>query len=99
MNHVFLPKILQVLTRSAVFGLPVARIHSVLGSIVVISLCLFCGCTRQKDGVAHIQYSFFGSVEQAKAEIEMVAQFEREHPDIKVEMLRFGTYYPEKLQA
>jgi len=29
----------------------------------------------------------------------MVAQFEREHPDIKVETLRFGTYYPEKISA
>jgi len=29
----------------------------------------------------------------------MVAQFEKEHPDIKVDTLRIGTYYPEKLQA
>lgn len=62
-------------------------------------LCLAAGCTRPPGGKTELLYSFWGSVEQQKVEREIVAAFEKENPDIRVQLLPIGQRYPEKIQA
>lgn len=57
------------------------------------------GCRRPVDEVTRIQFSFWGSVYQQANEVDIIAAFERENPDIKVDMLRVGSRYAEKLQS
>ena len=57
------------------------------------------GCTRPDDGVTHLQFSIWGSVEQEKVEREVVAAFEAAHPAIRIDLLAIGSQYPAKIQA
>jgi len=65
-------------------------------------LCLAClaGCVPRKDGRKEITYAFWGSTEQQKIERSIVEAFEKENPDIKVNLLPIGgSRYAEKVQA
>lgn len=69
-----------------------------LAAALVLCL-LLTACVRPKDEFTRIQFAFFGSVEQMRLEQAIVAEFERTHPEIKVDMLRVGARYSEKITA
>lgn len=61
---------------------------------------LLVGCVpKQESGKTSILYAFWGSVEQARIEREVVEAFEKENPDIKVNLLPIGARYSDKIQA
>ncbi|NJK91866.1 MAG: extracellular solute-binding protein [Blastochloris sp.] len=67
--------------------------------LLVFLLGLLASCTREPDGRVHIQYSFWGSIEQERLERQIVAAFEKENPDIKVAVLPIGgNRYAEKFR-
>ncbi len=71
-----------------------------MGSVVLAGLFVFSGCTRPPEADANrIQFSIWGSVQQQKAEEEMLLAFQEEYPDISVDLLVIGSRYPEKIQA
>ncbi len=59
------------------------------------------GCTRAPEEDANrILFSFWGTVQQEKAEQELIRAFEEAHPEIKVDTLVIGgARYAEKIQA
>ncbi len=66
---------------------------------VLLALIFFSGCQRADDGLVHLQFSFWGSVAQQQIEREIVAEFERTHPGVRIGLLPVGSRYAEKLQA
>lgn len=74
-----------------------------LAAIKIAGLCciaaLFAACVRPRDGMTRIQFAFWGSVEQMRREQAIVEEFERIHPEIKVDLLRIGSRYSDKITA
>ncbi|MEX2381326.1 MAG: sugar ABC transporter substrate-binding protein [Opitutales bacterium] len=70
-------------------------------ALAAIACLLLAGCTRPPEVDANrILFSFWGSVQQQKAEEEIIRAFEEAHPDIQVEMMVIGgPRYAEKIQA
>jgi multiple sugar transport system substrate-binding protein len=67
---------------------------------VLVSLAgLLASCVRPREEVTRLQFAVFGSIEQMKVEQAIVAEFERRHPDIKVDLLRVGARYAEKITS
>jgi multiple sugar transport system substrate-binding protein len=60
---------------------------------------LLVSCVRPSDGVERVQFAFFGSIEQMKLEQNIIDAFERENPEVKVDLLRIGARYSEKITA
>jgi len=68
-------------------------------TLLIGAAFLLCSCVPKPDGLTHIQFSFWGNLEQQVIEEKIVRAFEAENPDIKVELLPIGARYPEKVQA
>src|SRR5258708_28333581 len=66
---------------------------------LIAAVVLLGGCLKPRGNVTWLRFSIWGSIDQQKAEREIVRRFEAEHPDIKVEILSLGTRYAEKIQA
>jgi multiple sugar transport system substrate-binding protein len=60
---------------------------------------VLAACVRPPEKVTRLQFAVFGSVEQMKVEQAIVAEFERRNPDIKVDLLRVGARFAEKITA
>lgn len=75
------------------------RIHAFGGLLAV--LFLLAACTRPAEEDANrILFSFWGSVQQQKAEEEIIRAFEKAHPEIEVDIMVIGgPRYAEKIQA
>jgi ABC-type glycerol-3-phosphate transport system substrate-binding protein len=73
-----------------------SRRWSLLGALLVIALV---SCVRPPEKVTRLQFAVFGSIEQMKIEQAIVTEFERRNPDIKVDLLRVGARYAEKITA
>ena len=71
-----------------------------LAAVALPCWLLASGCVPRPDGITRLQYSLWGSVSQQTVEREIIAGFERENPDVRVEMLPIAlNHYPEKIQA
>ena len=57
------------------------------------------GCLRPPGEKKELLFSFWGSLEQQKADRTIIEEFERENPGIRVKMLPIGQRYVEKVQA
>ncbi|XHR30449.1 MAG: ABC transporter substrate-binding protein [Chthoniobacteraceae bacterium] len=64
---------------------------------LLLMVWLVAGCTRRDEGA--ILFSFWGSAEQQKVEKKIVAEFEKENPDVKVSILPIGQRYSTKIQS
>jgi multiple sugar transport system substrate-binding protein len=53
----------------------------------------------QRESVREITFSLWGATEQLKAEEAIAAEFEKQHPGIRVRLMPMGARYLEKLQA
>lgn len=68
--------------------------------LIAAAFLLLNGCLRPpEEDAKRIQFSFWGSVQQQRAEEELIAAFREAHPDIEVDVLAIGSRYPEKIQA
>ncbi|HWL51209.1 MAG TPA: sugar ABC transporter substrate-binding protein [Chthoniobacteraceae bacterium] len=70
-----------------------------LAVISSLALCLPMACTRPESDRNRIVYAFWGSVQQQKAEEEIIGAFEEAHPEIHVETLPVGSRFVDKIQA
>lgn len=71
-------------------------------SLVLLALLLTCltSCLRPPEEDANrILFSFWGSVQQQRAEEELIDSFREAHPEIQVDMMVIGARYAEKIQA
>ncbi len=66
---------------------------------LLLALAVLGGCQRADDGVVHLQFSIWGSPLRQEVERSIVAEFERTHPNVKIDLLAIGSRYGEKLQA
>ncbi|NCW28244.1 MAG: extracellular solute-binding protein, partial [Verrucomicrobia bacterium] len=60
---------------------------------------ILTACVPQRESVREITFSLWGATEQLKAEEAIVAEFEKQHPGIRVRLMPMGARYLEKLQA
>ena len=61
---------------------------------------LATACVPRPDGITRLQYSSWGSVSQQAVEREIIAGFERENLDVRIDALPIAMgHYPEKIQA
>jgi len=60
---------------------------------------LLSGCAPQAENQVTIRASFWGGVQQAAIERQIVQGFEAAYPGIKVEIINSGGRYAEKIQA
>jgi len=70
--------------------------------LILVGACVFLGasgCKRPETGRTTLQFAFWGSIEQQQAENEIIRRFEAAYPDIRIEPMRIGARYQEKLQA
>jgi multiple sugar transport system substrate-binding protein len=67
--------------------------------LFLASTLLLAGCLRPPSAEKELVYSFWGSLEQQKADRKIIEEFEKENPGIKVKMLPIGQRYMEKVQA
>ena len=67
--------------------------------LFLASTLMVAGCLRPPSQEKELVYSFWGSLEQQKADRKIIEEFERENPGIKVKMLPIGQRYMEKVQA
>ncbi len=73
-----------------------------VSSVFLLGVAAACwgGCRRApaEDG-NRIVYALWGSVEQLKAEHELIRAFREEHPEIEVKTVAIGSRYADKIQA
>lgn len=63
-------------------------------------LVLMSSCVPKPEGGVHIRYAIWGSIEQQAIEEAIVRAFEKENPDVKVDIVSISaTRYAEKVQA
>jgi multiple sugar transport system substrate-binding protein len=75
--------------------LPVATI---LIAAAVMLLAASCARPPEQDR-NRIQFAFWGSVQQQRAEEEIIRAFHAAHPEIQVDIMPMGARYAEKIQA
>ncbi len=58
------------------------------------------GCTRPAAKQVHLRYALWGSVEQVESEKKVIAAFEAENPEIKLDLVVISSLrYPSKIQS
>lgn len=57
------------------------------------------GCKRPESATKELTYSIWGSVAQQATEEKVARAFEAENPDVKIEIIRMGSRYSEKIQS
>ncbi len=68
--------------------------------VMVATGLLLTGCARPPEEDANrIRFAIWGSVRQEAAERRMIEEFQRLHPEIRVDLITIGSRYPEKMQA
>lgn len=68
--------------------------------LLVAGVCaLSGGCVPRRDDRVRLRYAIWGSVRQTQVEEQIVAEFERLHPGIDVELFPVSSGYQEKIQA
>jgi len=84
---------------SQLFVLPLP-INTVSLPLLVLLVSAFGGCVRPPEEDANrILFSIWGSVQQVRAEQEIIRAFREENPDIQVDLMVIGSRYPDKIQA
>jgi multiple sugar transport system substrate-binding protein len=76
----------------------IRMVSASIGGLAVLMMMNACTRPPEADG-NRIQFAFWGSVQQQRAEEEIIRAFEAAHPDIKVDILPVGARYAEKMQA
>jgi len=72
------------------------RFHFIL---LVGWLLLQAGCVPRREAVTRLQFAIWGTAKQAAIEQAIAAEFERAHPDVKVDVVYFSAGYQEKMQS
>ncbi len=67
--------------------------------LIAVVMTMGTGCLRAPGEKKELLFSFWGSLEQQKADRKIIEEFERENPGIRVKMLPIGQRYTEKVQA
>ena len=76
------------------------RSSNVFVLLLVAGVCaLTSGCVPRREEGVRLRYAIWGSVRQTQVEEKIVAEFERLHPGIKVELYPVSRGYQEKIQA
>lgn len=71
-----------------------------IAASAIITCVLTGGCVRPaEEDENRILFSFWGSVQQQRAEEEIIRAFREENPDIHVDIMVIGARYHEKVQA
>lgn len=71
-----------------------------LAFAAVAAVLLSAGCTRPPEEDSNrIRFSIWGSVQQQKAEEEIIRAFREENPDVQVDLTVMGGRYPDKIQS
>jgi len=68
-------------------------------SIALLSVVFLSSCVRPASETIRIQFAFWGNVKNEQQWRLLADQFEVEHLNTKVDLMRIGTSYPMKLQA
>lgn len=88
----------MILCRKTTAFAPLFRPALIAGAAAL--LFFFASCTRPAEEDANrILFSFWGSVQQQKAEEEIIRAFRKAHPEIQVDTMVIGSRYPDKIQA
>ena len=77
------------------------RLFSIaLLSLVAGALCIGAtGCVPKPEERVRLRYAIWGSVRQTQVEEQIVAEFERQHSGVEVELFPVSRGYQEKIQA
>lgn len=67
--------------------------------IMAAAVMLAGGCVPRADERVRLRYAIWGSVRQTQVEELIVAEFERRHPAVDVELFPVSRGYQEKMQA
>jgi multiple sugar transport system substrate-binding protein len=66
-------------------------------SALLLSLFSLAGCKDDADGKAHIQLSTWGSAQEVAVLKRLLVDFEKQYPDIRVELMHIPDNYYQKL--
>src|SRR5574344_2499900 len=69
----------------------------ILVSIFLCLLCVYFSAPKAFDGKTHIKFTSWGSQSEITILKPILAQFEKENPDIKVEFVHIPQNYFQKL--
>ncbi len=71
-----------------------------LAALLALALVALTGCRRPpEEDAKRIQFAFWGSVQQQRAEEELIDRFHEAHPEIEVDVMVIGSRYAEVIQA
>lgn len=68
-------------------------------AVLILLLVLGAACVPRPSEVTELQFAMWGSRQQLKVEEQIIAAFEKAHPEVKILPMPVSQRYSEKLQA